>query len=451
MAPVTNATVSDRGRAAAPALHDESPSVESAWDLLERFGQSLQPCSDSGQQIRLVLTSLRDSLGADGVFWHPGTSGDEYQVVGASLLDCAWGAAFIERVLREGPINHSQLLRPFLDPGSKPMSPWPASAALIRLSRSRQIWLVAVSLSTRRLFRPVDLKVMMLARRMLLNHRQQTQTHERLRDSLFGLVRCLTAAIDAKDPYTWGHSERVARIAVKLGQHMGVPSAFASDLYLAGLLHDIGKIGIRDDVLQKPGQLTPDEMAHIQEHPVIGDRMVSNVKALAHLRPGVRNHHERWDGKGYPDGLAGEQIPLLARVLAVADSCDAMMSARPYRRAKDPAQIDMIIQGGAGTQWDARVVEHFMGCRHELYSICQRGLGDSVNIAIERDQRGTGGRIRAAARGFAVQAKPQAPRNHTSQIPNAWASEPTGSRFGMNSCPRKPLYPVARIALMIAG
>ncbi len=356
-------------------LGEDSRTIETAWDILERFGQSIQACTDSSHQVRLVLMSVRDSLGADAVFWHPGTSGDDYHVVGAPVLDRAWAASFIDRALRETPAAQGQLLRPFLDPGSKPMSPWPASAALVRLSKSRHIWLGAISLSTRRLFRPVDLKVMMLARRMLLNHRQQAQTHERLRDSLFGLVRCLTAAIDAKDPYTWGHSERVARIAVKLGQQMGVPAAFVSDLYLAGLLHDIGKIGIRDAVLQKPGKLTTEEMAHIQEHPVIGDRMVSNVKALQHLRSGVRNHHERWDGGGYPDGLAGEDAPLLARVLAVA---------RPYRRAKDPTQIDAIIQAGAGTQLDARVVEHFMRCRHELYSICQRGIGDSVNIAIER-------------------------------------------------------------------
>jgi HD-GYP domain-containing protein (c-di-GMP phosphodiesterase class II) len=98
----------------------------------------------------------------------------------------------------------------------------------------------------------------------------------------------------------------------------------------------------------------------------------------------VRNHHERWDGKGYPDGLAGDQIPLLARLLAVADSCDAMMSARPYRAALAPAQIDSIMAAGAGAQWDSEIIEHFLDCRRELYSICQRGLGDSVIQAVDR-------------------------------------------------------------------
>jgi HD-GYP domain-containing protein (c-di-GMP phosphodiesterase class II) len=137
-------------------------------------------------------------------------------------------------------------------------------------------------------------------------------------------------------------------------------------------------------VLQKPGKLTEEEFEHIKLHVTIGDRLVSNVKPLQHLRPGVRNHHERWDGKGYPDGLVGESIPLQARILAVADSCDAMMAARPYRPGMPPDRIDAIMLEGAGSQWDPDIIAQFMTCRHELYSICQRGLGDSVFAAVER-------------------------------------------------------------------
>jgi HD-GYP domain-containing protein (c-di-GMP phosphodiesterase class II) len=264
------------------------------------------------------------------------------------------------------------------------MTPWPCSAVLARVSRSRGSWLGALQFRPRRLFQEADLKVLMLARRMLLSHRQHGHVYERLRESLLGLVRCLTAAIDAKDPYTWGHSERVARIASRLGERMGLPPAVVSDLYLAGLLHDVGTIGVRDDVLQKTTKLNDEEAEHLERHVLIGDRLVCGVRPLAHLRPGVRNHHERWDGKGYPDGLAGEKIPLQARILAVADSCDAMMAARPYRTGLPPERIDEILVEGAGAQWDPDVIAQFMTCRGELYEICQRGLGDSVFAAVER-------------------------------------------------------------------
>ena len=210
------------------------------------------------------------------------------------------------------------------------------------------------------------------------------RVNDKWKETLFGVVRCLTAAIDAKDPYTCGHSERVARIAVRLGESMGMSRGDTSDLYLAGLLHDLGKIGIRDSVLWKEGPLTEEEYQHVREHPVIGEKIIANVTRLAYLRPGVRGHHERFDGLGYPDGLVGESIPLMARVLAVADACDAMMSTRRYRAALDESRICQIFEEGAGTQWDPRVVDHFLSCRHELLCISQRGLGQSVFIAVER-------------------------------------------------------------------
>jgi len=358
------------------------PTAEAALDVLERFGAELQQAAQAAQQIRLVLTSVQEALGADAVFWHPGGTDDAPEGLGVAELSPTWRQEFMNHVLADSG-GAGQVLRSFLDPAAHPATPWPVSAALVRISRSRGNWLAALSFHPRRRYEAVDLKLMQLARRQLLNHRQQAQVYEKLRESLFGLVRCLTAAIDAKDPYTWGHSERVARMAVRLGRQLDVPAALQSDLYLAGLLHDVGKIGIRDDVLQKPGKLTPEETAHIQEHPVIGDRLVCHIKALQHLRPGVRNHHERWDGRGYPDGLAGEEIPLQARILAVADSCDAMMHTRPYRAALPTEQLEKILLEGAGTQWDPHIVAAFQVCRRELYSICERGLGDSVFAAVE--------------------------------------------------------------------
>ncbi len=365
-----------------PILPRRGNAVEDALEVLERFGQALQDASDTRRQVALSLEAARDALGADAVFWHPGLGGEDLACVGEVPLSAGWVGVFLPRA-RDGE-DGDRIARHFLDRGACPVSPWPTSAALVRVSRTRDSWLGALSFHPRRLFGAADLKILLLARRMLIGHRQQLQSHERLRESLFGLVRCLTAAIDAKDPYTWGHSERVARMAARLGQQIGLPPAVLSDLYLAGLLHDIGKIGIRDDVLQKPGRLTEDELAHIQTHPVIGDRLVAPLKQLQHLRPGVRGHHERWDGKGYPDRLAGEAIPLLARVLAVADSCDAMMAARPYRPALPPDEVGRVMRLGAGSQWDADVVAAFLGCRAELYAICESGTGDGMTAAVER-------------------------------------------------------------------
>ena len=371
-------------RGSRPTREYETAAAEAAWDVLDRFGLALQQCEQSAQQIRLTLESAREALEADAVFWHPGGTADSAALVGTADISPAWREAFLDYVLRDVPDAQQGFTRNYLDPAAKPMSPWPCSAALARVSKSRGSWLAALSFHPRRLFIATDVKVLQLMRRIVLNHRQQQQVFAKLKDSMFGLVRCLTSAIDAKDPYTWGHSERVARMAVRLGQQVGMPAGALSDLYLAGLLHDIGKIGIRDSVLQKPGRLTPEEFAHIQEHPVIGDRLLSNIKALVHLRPGVRNHHERWDGRGYPDALSGESIPLQARVLAVADSCDAMMATRPYRPALPPERIDAVMLQGAGSQWDPHLIEQFMACRHELYLIYQRGLGESVVAAVER-------------------------------------------------------------------
>jgi len=149
-----------------------------------------------------------------------------------------------------------------------------------------------------------------------------------------------------------------------------------------GLLHDVGKIGVDDGVLKKPGKLTDDEFAQIQTHVRIGVHILSDLKKLHHLLPGVAYHHERIDGTGYPAGLRGEAIPLAARILAAADSFDAMSSSRPYRRGMSSPQIDAEFRKGAGRQWDSRVVEAMFACRRDLDHIREKGLGESLREAI---------------------------------------------------------------------
>jgi HD-GYP domain-containing protein (c-di-GMP phosphodiesterase class II) len=217
-----------------------------------------------------------------------------------------------------------------------------------------------------------------------------------LKDLLVGLARSLTTAIDAKDNYTYGHSERVARTAVELGRELGLGPDELGDVYLAGLLHDVGKIGIRDTVLHKPGPLTHEEREHIQQHVTIGYSILADLRQIEHILPGVLYHHERYDGGGYPDGLAGEEIPLLARILAVADGYDAMSHPRPYREAMPYRRVEEILKEGAGTQWDKKVVEAFFRCRRTIHAIRQRGVGDSLRLAIDGALRSQSTQVRTS-------------------------------------------------------
>jgi len=365
---------------------DKAVSPADAWTGLNHFVERLHGAGKNVNPFSLLLEAVSESLaGADAVFLCGDVPESPARPAGRVRLDDEWCRDFARLVLA-GRVHASPQSLVSQLPTIGAADRQPTSAAMVQLSRSRNAWLVALSFGPKPL-RESDLQTMILAHRIFSLHLQQLFISDELKDTVFGLIYCLTASIDAKDPYTSGHSERVGRMAVELARQIGLTDAEVNDIYLAGLLHDIGKIGIRDRVLQKPGRLTDEEMRHVQEHPVTGDRMLSKVKRLAHLRPGVRNHHERYDGNGYPDRLAGEAIPLVARILAVADSCDAMMSPRPYRKPVPREQIELILQGGAGTQWDPRLIEHFMACRASLYSIGQRALGHTLYTAVQNALR----------------------------------------------------------------
>ncbi|MEX0794302.1 MAG: HD-GYP domain-containing protein [Pirellulaceae bacterium] len=197
-------------------------------------------------------------------------------------------------------------------------------------------------------------------------HSANIEHYRHQSDFLTGVVRAFTSAIDAKDPYTCGHSDRVARLSVCLARQLGLEPADLNLLYMSGLLHDVGKIGIDDAVLRKTDRLTDEEYEQIKLHPELGCDILKDLKPLVSVLPVVRHHHEQWDGKGYPYGLKGLEIPELARITAVADSYDAMSSDRPYRRGMPDEKVDAIFHAGAGSQWDPQVVEAFFACRDPL-------------------------------------------------------------------------------------
>lgn len=177
---------------------------------------------------------------------------------------------------------------------------------------------------------------------------------------MMGLLHSLTSAVDAKDAYTCGHSERVALLSRHLAIEIGLADSEVEQIYMAGLLHDVGKIGVPESVLQKTGRLTADEFEQMKKHPQIGARILADVKQIKPIVPGVLHHHERFDGKGYPAGLAGNTIPLMGRIICLADCFDAMTSNRTYRKAL-PLEVALNeIRRCAGTQFDPALAEAFL-------------------------------------------------------------------------------------------
>ncbi len=174
-----------------------------------------------------------------------------------------------------------------------------------------------------------------------------------------GTLKALTAAIDAKDPYTYGHSERVALLGSQLARACGMDEAQAERVRIAGLVHDVGKIGVPESVLGNPGELTHAEFELIKRHPRIGYNILKDLVQLEDILPGVLYHHERWDGNGYPAGLSGEEIPLMGRLLVVVDAFDAMSSDRRYRSALPREQVLQEIAECAGSQFDPHLAEVF--------------------------------------------------------------------------------------------
>jgi putative nucleotidyltransferase with HDIG domain len=189
------------------------------------------------------------------------------------------------------------------------------------------------------------------------NHRLYLE----LRRMMLDLVRALVSSVEAKDPYTCGHSERVAALSREVAGRMGLGPDEVEQAYLAGLLHDIGKIGTPESILHKQGPLTPEEWAVVKRHPEIGGRILAGIAQLQAVRETVLCHHEHMDGRGYPRGLRGDTIPLLARIVSVADGFDAMTSTRPYRSSMPLDRVRREFETQSGIHFDAQAAAVLLG------------------------------------------------------------------------------------------
>jgi len=181
-----------------------------------------------------------------------------------------------------------------------------------------------------------------------------------LNTMFLGTLEALTASIDAKDTYTSGHSLRVAHLTRLLARQIGLDEHTVGRMHIAGLVHDIGKIGVPEAVLTKPGKLTEEEFAWIRRHPEIGHRILKDIPQFRDILPGVLSHHERFDGQGYPHGISGDEIPLVARLISLADAFDAMSSTRTYRATLSRPEVIQEILDCAGTQFDPELAPVFV-------------------------------------------------------------------------------------------
>jgi putative nucleotidyltransferase with HDIG domain len=200
---------------------------------------------------------------------------------------------------------------------------------------------------------------------------QNFRLHEQIQQDSLKTMMALAVILDARDPYTKRHSENVTRYSVAIAKEMGFSSAQIETIRRAGLLHDIGKIGIRDDILLKPGKLTQEEFEQIKTHPVKSQEIVSSLSFLKEEATLVRHHHERFDGKGYPDGKTGEDIELGARIMAVSDSFDAMTTDRPYRKRLPLSEAIAELILCKGSQFDPKVVDNFIAILENNPQIAQ--------------------------------------------------------------------------------
>ena len=203
----------------------------------------------------------------------------------------------------------------------------------------------------------------------MLEHVQQAQ-----QVSFLASIQALMKALEARDRYTRGHSERVRAWTIRIGRQLGLSEMETENIGLAARLHDLGKVGIRDSILEKAGPLSTDEWQIMRSHPLVGVEILSPIRILQTILPAIRAHHERWDGKGYPDGLCGQSIPIEGRVIAVADAYDALVTNRPYRKGFSRHKAQQILQVGSGTQWDTKIVDALLFIQTRTKEIPQRSL-----------------------------------------------------------------------------
>lgn len=331
------------------------------YELSEALSSSM-PLDD---QLELIVATVRKQFRADCVSMvvadpeKPGTL-VEKAGFGSDRVGINHHALFQEVVNGQGLVGQGDETCSWMSrPKTADHTVGAYMAVPLKMRGSPFGFLVAMSLNPSALFREGQRKGLAILGGKAANAIETARIYKNLKGTFTGTIESLQRALEAKDSYTQGHSDRVAMYSKMIAEAMNLPSMDVDRIEHGGLMHDIGKIGIRIDKLNKPQRLTPEEYELIKSHPVHGKRILEPISFLRHLVPCVYHHHEAWDGSGYPAGLEGEEIPMESRILAVADAYDAMTTDRPYRKALPHSVAMGELDRFAGKQFDVRVVKIF--------------------------------------------------------------------------------------------
>ncbi len=339
--------------------------------LFSRIATQIKTLRFSDTMLRGLIEEIMDSMGADLAFAKFLQHGEQDVLVMeeslAHRLPDAQGLS--DRLLSLIPLetkdpenNYFVLNNSETNASFRPLLPDPYRFLAVRIEHESEFygWLGLLSLNMREIFRQNELRLLTSMAEQVAAVIANTDLYRDLERFIVNMVKSLVHAIEAKDVYTRGHSERVSEYTMRMADLLSLDRNERDNLQWASLLHDIGKIAVSEQILNKRGKLTDKEYKHIQDHSRQGFNILRPLEQLSESLPGILHHHERFDGKGYPSGLRGEGIPYFARIIAVADTYDAMTSDRAYRPAKLPEEALEILEEVAGTQLDPHLVEVFV-------------------------------------------------------------------------------------------
>jgi len=329
-------------------------SHQSSETIAETFFQTI-PCAGCA----VIVVSEGESLSFERTLFHGFTGGLPQKAVEPVAVRLAW-----DLLQSEDPITRSRHDSDWSYAEQTPALRSILGVPIVARGQTLAIALLFNKQATRtspgKEFTEDDLRMGVALRYQAAALMENARRH-RLEYAMFdGFARSLAKAVDFRDRYTQGHSERVAEFSVGIARELGLSDAEVEVVQRAATLHDVGKIGVSDAVLNKPGKLTDEEFASIKAHPANGYEILKNTPTFEVLLPGIRHHHERHDGRGYPDGLEGEHVPLIARIIAAADAYDAMTSHRVYRRALPIVKARDELIKGCGSQFDTKVIRAFL-------------------------------------------------------------------------------------------